>query len=313
MTKWTRRGILKAGLAASATAASSVGAFALAAECSPAADSVSGRNTDQLESMIQNTPSCRERISLDADWRFHFGHATDPAKDFGYGAAARELTFAKCGDFPDACQLDFKDAEWRTVDLPHDWAVELPIRNAPELPAHGGRPLGRDYPETSIGWYRRVFNLEQADSGKRIAVEFDGVFRDAIFVFNGFYLGRNFSGYAPVRFDLTDLVNFGGKNVLVVRADATLGEGWYYEGAGIYRHVWLTKTAPVHVAQWGTFVRSEVQANHATLTVVSEIQNDSAIESSCAVHFEAIDSAGRVVAAAISRPQKVGAGESKVS
>ena len=71
-------------------------------------------------------------------------------------------------------------------------------------------------------------------------------------MFNGYVVGGNASGYAPFRVDVTDFANYGGRNVLTVRVDATLGEGWFYEGAGIYRHVRLVKTAPVHVAQWGT-------------------------------------------------------------
>ncbi len=103
-----------------------------------------------------------------------------------------------------------------------------------------------------------MFDIPAADAGRRIAIEFDGVFRDCIVTLNGHYLGGNLSGYAPFRFDVTDFANYGDKNVLVVRVDATQHEGWFYEGAGIYRHVWLTKTSPVHVAHWGTFVRSEV-------------------------------------------------------
>ena len=246
---------------------------------------------------------------MDPGWRFHFGHAADPAKDFGYGAAAGERTFAKRGDFPDVCQPDFKDADWRTVDLPHDWAVELPVQNVSELAVYGGRPLGRDYPETSVGWYRKVFDLEEADHGRRVAVEFDGVFRDAIVVFNGFYLGRNFSGYAPISFDLTDLANFGGKNVLVVRVDATLGEGWYYEGAGIYRHVWLLKTAPVHLVQGGTFVRSDLRPGRASLRATSEVKNCSETETICRIKWQIIDPDGRAIGWNVSKPQAVPAGE----
>ncbi len=306
MPKWTRRGILKAGLAASAGAAAPVSGLSLSAFAQgPAA----GQGPDPFETGDLNHLSCRERISLDLGWRFHLGHASDPAKDFAYGAAARESTFAKSGDFRDVCQLGFNDSGWCSVDVPHDWAVELPISNGPELADHGGRPLGREYPDTSIGWYRRVFDLDKSDSGKRIAVEFDGVFRDAIFVFNGFYLGRNFSGYAPVRFDITDLANYEGKNVLVVRVDVTLGEGWYYEGAGIYRHVWLTKTAPLHVQQWGTFVRSDVHYGRASLTITSEVVNEGETKDSCKVKFDVIDPNGRVIGSVASMLQILNPGE----
>ncbi len=307
MPKWTRRGILKAGLAASASAAT----FPWATQGFDASQTLSPEASPrQLEHLVpKNSSSPRERLLLDFGWRFHLGHANDPEKDFGYGAPARELTFAKCGDFPDVCQLEFNDSAWRTVDLPHDWAVELPFKNAPELPEHGGKPLGRNYPETSIGWYRRVFDLESTDAGKRIAVEFDGVFRDAIVIFNGFYIGENFSGYAPFHFDLTDLANFGGKNVLTVRVDATLGEGWFYEGAGIYRHVWLTKTAPVQVAKRGTFVRSELQGSRALLSISSEIQNESTEAKKCRVISRVLNAAGETVGSTQSNLETLAAGE----
>ena len=312
MPRWTRRGILKAGIAASAAAASPASAFLMSSERSELVkESTTGsRFVDKVEASVSKNFSCRERILLDFGWRFHFGHAVDPAKDFGYGAPARERTFAKCGDFPEACQLAFDDSSWSTVDLPHDWAVELPFENAPELPENGGKPLGRKYPETSIGWYRRAFDLGKEDAGKRITVEFDGVFRGAIVIFNGFYLGENFSGYAPFRFDLTDLANFGGKNLLAVRVDATLGEGWFYEGAGIYRHVWLSKTAPLHVAQWGTFVKSEVQKGRAQLFISTDVQNECGDGRRCRVISRILNAAGETVASSQSDAQNLAAGES---
>jgi len=107
----------------------------------------------------------------------------------------------------EATQVKFDDSSWQAIDLPHDWAVELPFKNDPELPGHGGKPLGRNYPETSIGWYRKAFELPESDAAKRITVEFDGMFRNAMVILNGLYLGKNLSGYAPFHFDLTDFLN----------------------------------------------------------------------------------------------------------
>jgi beta-galactosidase len=107
---------------------------------------------------------------------------------------------------------------------------------------------GPELPRRSVGWYRKSFAVPASDLGRRISVEFDGVFRDSVVWINGFYLGRQPSGYTGFRYDLTDYLNYGGENVIAVRVDATMEEGWFYEGAGIYRHVWLTKTAPLHVA-----------------------------------------------------------------
>ena len=213
----------------------------------------------------------RERLLLDFGWRFHFGNANDPAQDFGFGGATGN--FQKTGNFMPAGTIAFDDGEWRAVDLPHDWAVELPFQNDPALASKGFYPLGRTYPATSVGWYRRVFELPVEDAGKRITVEFDGSYRETMVVFNGFYLGRHSGGYDPFSFDLTDFANPGGRNVLLVRVDATSSDGWFYEGAGIYRHVWLVKTNPVHIPRWGTFVKADVGKDAASLTILTEVTN----------------------------------------
>ena len=184
-----------------------------------------------------------------------------------------------------------------------DWAIELPFEHNPSLNDHGYHPLGRAFPATSIGWYRRVFDLPASDLGRRIALEFDGVYRDSIVIFNGHYIGRNFSGYAPFRYDMGDHANYGSKNVLLVRVDATLGDGWFYEGAGIYRHVWLTKTNPVHVPQWGTLVRSTVRPGApAAVRITTEVDNETDVSSNCRVVSKIVDPAGRTVATVAATP-----------
>ena len=135
------------------------------------------------------------------------------------------------------------------------------------------------------------------------AAEFDGVYRDSIVIFNGHYIGRNFSGYAPFRYDMGDHANYGSKNVLLVRVDATLGDGWFYEGAGIYRHVWLTKTNPVHVPQWGTLVRSTVRPGApAAVRITTEVDNETDVSSNCRVVSKIVDPAGRTVATVAATP-----------
>ncbi len=128
-----------------------------------------------------------------------------------------------------------------------------------ELRSHGYKPLGRRYPETSVGWYRRVFEIAASDQGRRIAVEFDGAFRSVLVFVNGCFIGRNDNGYAPFRFDLTDFLSYGAKNCITLRVDASFGDGWFYEGAGIYRHVWLTKTDALHLGKWDSTVRPEAR------------------------------------------------------
>src|SRR5215469_16104275 len=235
----------------------------------------------------------RERLLLDFGWRFHFGHANDPAKDFGFGGVTGN--YQKTGNFMPAATLAFDDGAWRPLDLPHDWAIELPFQNDPLLQSKGFYPLGRRYPATSVGWYRRVFELPAEDAGKRISVEFDGAYREAMVVFNGFYIGRHSGGYDPFRFDVTDCATPGGRNVLLVRVDATLSDGWFYEGAGIYRHVWLVKTHPVHVKQWGTFVSAKVAGEDATVSIRTEVNNHGKGAQNARVTSTIVDPSGKSV------------------
>lgn len=246
----------------------------------------------------------RERLLLDFDWKFHFGHADDPAKDFGFGYG-RSGGFQKTGNFLVPSHIVYDDSGWSPVDLPHDWALGLPFTNGPELTRKGSYPLGRNYPETSVGWYRRVFELPASDAGRRVSLEFDGVYRDAMIVFNGFYIGRHGGGYDPFRYDVTDFMRPGEPNVLLIRVDATLSDGWFYEGAGIYRHVWLVKTPPVHVRQWGAFVRADVQPDGAHLTIETEIENHAGSDRPVRVTSVILDPAGREVGRTTSDPVRV--------
>ncbi len=195
----------------------------------------------------------REQLLFDFGWKFQFGNGCDPSKDLDF-AMDREA-FSKAGDFNFA-RVGYDDSKWRALNLPHDWAVELPFVWDDSLRSQGFKPLGRRYPETSVGWYRREFDIPAADAGRRIAVEFDGAMRDVLVFVNGCFIGRNDNGYAPFRFDITDFLAVGGRNCIVARVDASYGDGWFYEGAGIYRHVWLTKTDALHLAPWESYVAS---------------------------------------------------------
>lgn len=250
--------------------------------------------------------SPRERANFDAGWRFAFGHPFDPAKDFDH-ATAYFSYFAKAGNGDGPASAKFDDRAWRRLDLPHDWAVEAPFA-ANGSHSHGYKAVGRNFPERNIGWYRKTFTVPAGDRGRRIGVEFDGVFRDSVVWVNGFYLGRQPSGTTGFRYDLTDYLNYGGDNVLAVRADATLEEGWYYEGAGIYRHVWLTKTAPLHIPQWGTFVSAEVSENSAAVTARTTVANEGTTPASFAIEQQVLDPQGREVARLVSDELKLAAG-----
>ena len=257
MNKLTRRGLLQSTLALPAASA------AMAASTEDVPDQPQSQSTT---GSAANGP--RQRLLLDFGWRFHFGHADDPAQDFNFRG-----NFSKTGNFGPVSTLVFDDNDWKPVDLPHDWAVDLPFQNDPALASKGFYPLGRTYPATSVGWYRRIFDLPASAAGKRVSIEFDGAYREATVIVNGFYIGRHIGGYDPFSFDMTDFVSPGAANVLLVRVDATQSDGWFYEGAGIYRHVWLVTANPVHVKKWGTFVRTEVRPGEATVKIRTETDN----------------------------------------
>jgi beta-galactosidase len=248
-----------------------------------------------------STVSPREQLLFDFGWKFQFGNSSDPAKDFGFGNGQGD--FAKTGDFKFA-RVGYEDSKWRKLNLPHDWAVELPFVWDDELQSHGYKPLGRRYPETSVGWYRREFDIPASDAGRRISVEFDGAFRDVLIFVNGCFVGRNDNGYAPFRYDITDFLAVGAKNCIVARVDASFGDGWFYEGAGIYRHVWLVKSDPLHLARWESYVRTDLQGENAVLTFGTVVQNAGARAEPAGVQWQIVDAEGKTLdgAAAGSAP-----------
>ncbi len=293
MKTLSRRDLLKSSLLAPAAAAvvQGLGPMGAAIEASaeePRTQLDAGPNNPALPG------AGRERLLLDFGWRFRFGDANDPEKDLGFGSG-RTGNFQKTGNFLPAGSIAYDDSDWRSLDLPHDWAVELPFKNDPGLQSKGFYPLGRNYPATSVGWYRRVFELPAADGDKRITLEFDGSYRETMVVFNGFYLGRHSGGYDPFSFDVSGFANPGGKNVLLVRVDATSSDGWFYEGAGIYRHVWLVKTNPVHVKQWGTFVAAQVRGGEAALSIRTELENHGKAAQTARVISTILDPSGNEV------------------
>ncbi len=304
MKALSRREMLKGSLLAPAIAAAASGMNPVAAAMQVAGESAGPLTSGTTQKPAQSH-AARERLLLDFGWRFHFGDASDANKDFGFGSG-RGGNFQKTGGFLAASSLAFDDSDWRPVDLPHDWAIELPFQNDPALLSKGFYPLGRNYPSTSIGWYRRVFEMPASDKGRRISLEFDGAYRETTVVLNGFYIGQHSGGYDPFRFDVTDFANPGGRNVLLVRVDATESDGWFYEGAGIYRHVWLVKTNPVHVKQWGTFVRSEVEVGAATLSIRTEVNNDGQSNANARVVSTILDprskTVGKTVTATVAIP-----------
>jgi len=288
----SRRDLLYSGLALSASSFVDRSAWARTAEL------IAGAGPAEANSAV----APREHLLFDFGWKFTFGNGTDPARDLGFGFDQGD--FAKTGDFGFA-KANFDDSKWRTLNLPHDWAVELPFVHDDQQMSHGYKPLGRRYPETSVGWYRRAFDVPANDAGRRVSVEFDGAFRDVLVFVNGCFVGRNNNGYAPFAFDITDFLELGKTNYIVARVDASFGDGWFYEGAGIYRHVWLTKTDPLHLGRWDSVVRSQVNGSTATLSLDAVVVNVGKDAENAKVTWQIVDAAGKTVATAEAPAQSV--------
>lgn len=242
----------------------------------------------------QANDQVRERLLMDFNWKFAYGHPYNAEKDFDHGTGYFSY-FAKAGYGDGAAATSFDDRAWRQLDLPHDFAVEQAFDQKGSH-SHGYKAIGRDFPDVSVGWYRKTFEIPNSDLGRHIALTFDGVHRDSKVWINGHYLGNEASGYNSFTYDITEFLNYGGQNTISVRVDATYEEGWFYEGAGIYRHVWLSKTNPLYVVLNGTFVYSEVKENGAIVRVETEIVNDALTASAFTVQHQLLDSEGKVVA-----------------
>jgi beta-galactosidase len=245
-------------------------------------------------SISAQNKSERDLILIDKDWSFNFGHQYDTEKDFGHGTGYFSyLTKTGFGDGPAA--QGFDDRAWRKLNLPHDWAVEQSFSEKASY-SHGFKTAGKGFPEKNIGWYRKKITIPETDNGKIISLKFDGVFRNSKVFFNGYYLGTEQSGYNGFEYDVTAYVNYGGENTIVVRVDASMEEGWFYEGAGIYRHVYLQKTNPIHVIANGTYITSEIKNDDAEVTAQVTIQNKGNYKGKIEIIQNIFDPSGKQVA-----------------
>ena len=196
------------------------------------------------------------------------------------------------GDVAGAEKAGFDDAEWRTLDLPHDWSIELPFD--PTYP--GGGSVG--YLPGGLGWYRKTLTIPEGSKGKKVFVDFDGVYMDSTVWINGHLLGGQPYGYTSFQFDLTPYLNFvGGKNVLAVRVNVIPLTCRWYPGAGIYRRVWLTTVDPVHIAHWGMYVTTpEITKSKAVVRVRTRVENQGVQEAPVTLKSIILDQAGKVIA-----------------
>jgi len=247
--------------------------------------------------------SVRDKELFNNGWSFSLGYAGDMAKDFSHGTEyfsyVAKILSNNGNEGP--VSPSFDDSSWQKVSLPHDWVVDLPFA-AEASHSHGYKCVGWRYPASSVGWYRKKFNVPESDRGKRILIEFEGIFRDSEVFCNGIYLGHERSGYASSVYDLTEYLDYGADNLITVRVDASLEEGWYYEGAGIYRNVYLHKTGKTAIEPYGVSLKEyRFNPSRTACTVVSEIRvGKVGAERGYLVAQTLLDAEGKSVATAFS-------------
>lgn len=179
------------------------------------------------------------------------------------------------GNYP-FVQAEFDDSEWESINLPHDWAIKGPFQSGWDSEVGGG--MGR-LPVNGVAWYRKKLDIPASDKGKSIFLDIDGAMSYAMVWCNGQLVGGWPYGYASFRLNLTPFLTYGGENQLAIRLDNPNYSARWYPGAGLYRNVWLVKTNPVHVGQWGTFVTTNhVSEKSADIQLSVSIDNDSSAD-----------------------------------
>ncbi|HUB78864.1 MAG TPA: glycoside hydrolase family 2 TIM barrel-domain containing protein [Bryobacteraceae bacterium] len=237
-----------------------------------------------LPVLSNGEPPLRERSLFDSDWRFLLG---DPA-----GAESP----------------DFDASSWRTLDLPHDWSIEGKMD--PNSPVDGGG----GYVPVGVGWYRRMFAMPTSWSGRRVSVEFEGIYMNATVYINGHDLGMHPYGYTTFFHDLTPHLK-PGNNVLAIRVDQSKQRNSrWYSGSGIYRHVWLHVTGPVRVAPWGVSVTTpEVSPDKAKVSVKTRVANESNTKSNFTLHTMVFGHSGVTAGQTISSAEVEAGGSVEVN
>ncbi|MGO8765425.1 MAG: glycoside hydrolase family 2 TIM barrel-domain containing protein [Limisphaerales bacterium] len=231
-------------------------------------------------------------VNLDAGWKAGGPNvlAVRVQNTDGPGGIYGDVTLGRLPVTEQFFAPDLDDSAWRKVQLPHDYIVEGDYSSKADT-GHGSLPV---YP----AWYRRKFSLKSSDAGKCVWLYFEGVFRNAKIYINGQLVSRHPDGYTSFHVNLADVVRFDGENVLAVYVDPRDFEGWWYEGGGIYRHVWLNVADPVHVAPWGVYVTSEVAdvtgAPSAKLQIETMVANRTADTQNCSIVSTVLDPEGRV-------------------
>lgn len=241
--------------------------------------------------------------NFDKDWRFFLGDLAPKTDTAGWGGAK-----AKAFNFG-ATKYDLDDSRWRKIDLPHDFVMEgqytrnqaegNDMQAIPEMESMDSRHFAGGSLAGGVAWYRKSFDLPSDMENKRIYIHFDGVYRNATLYFNEYLIGTHSSGYSSFFYDITDFARFGEKNVIAMRVDSTGREGWWYEGGGIYRHVWLEIKENIHIEPWGVFAKSTVdlETGVAGLEISTEINSRAFADEEVTVESVIRDAAGKELAA----------------
>ncbi|MBR5743586.1 MAG: hypothetical protein IKX85_07240, partial [Clostridia bacterium] len=227
----------------------------------------------------------RETILLDENWKYH---ADDPALYPEEADVVRYLEAkTECRVWGPASRKYEEGLAWEEVKIPHDYI----ITQAPEK----GRNWSEGHFRYHDAWYRRHFSLDSSDEGRRIALFFEGVATHAEVYVNGCLAGRNFCGYTPFELDISSFVLFGQDNVIAVRVDSTSShEGWWYQGGGIYRDVWLVKGDYAHILRGGVFIHPEHLGKEVWRVPIDvELRNDDVRERRLAIECEGFTPDGK--------------------
>jgi beta-galactosidase len=254
------------------------------------------------QSLQQSAISKRTRDNFDFKWQFHKGDIAiklvvrvdqGGITDINVPVITKKDTVIDYTDVKSSTA--FFPPDWKEVNLPHDWCVEGTFIHDNAL---GSQPACSGYLPVGVGFYRKEFEIPESDKGKKISIEFDGIFRNSTVWVNGHLLGNNQSGYTPSNYDLTDVLRYGneGKNAILVKVDATQPEGWWYEGCGIYRHVWIIKTDRLHVDRFGTYITTPtISEAEATVSIKTTLKNEYKTEKNVSLVSKIIDSKGVVL------------------
>jgi beta-galactosidase len=232
------------------------------------------------------------RLDFTQDWRFvlvNSADITDPG-----------------GRYENADDPAYDDSAWRRLDVPHDWSIELLPTTGPGTGTSGGT----GYLQGGLGWYRKSFTLPSSMAGKRISIEFDGVYMDSYVYMNGELIGNHPYGYTGFAFDLTDLAHTDGvtPNVIAVKVQNRLPSSRWYSGSGIYRNVYLAVSDPIHVARWGTFVttpdlETTIRSRFASVHVETDVMNETGETAKVRIESTILDADGDSVGSASSKAQ----------